>query len=267
MRVALVVEYDGTEYHGFQYQENAPSIQAELESAIEKLTKEKVRIKGAGRTDTGVHATGQVIAFDTNSTLPIGTLVSGLNHYLPEDIAIRGAYGAPEGFDPRRDALSRRYRYTIHNTATRSPMSRRTALLIDEPLDVAAMDGAARRFEGVHDFARFAGSLEDGEASTVRRIDSASVWKEGDTVYFEVTGNAFLPHQVRRMAGALVDVGKGRLTGTDIGEMLEGTAGNVVANTLPPQGLCLMEVTYEDFPPKNGEGYDTTSKVVQNTGI
>ncbi|MCI0437908.1 MAG: tRNA pseudouridine(38-40) synthase TruA [Chloroflexi bacterium] len=257
MRLALIVEYEGTSYSGFQYQTNAPSIQAELERAISRLTGESVRVKGAGRTDAGVHAKGQVVAFDTASEHTPETFVKALNFYLPEDIAVKAAYRVGEGFDPRRHAVSRRYRYTIVNSPTPSPLMRRWACLIAEPLNVEAMRDAARLFEGEHDFARFSGPLARPGAShvvslsnpTVRFVFEASVSGSGEKLAFDVAGNAFLPHQVRRMAGALVELGRGRLAPGDLTNMLDGRDAETVAPALPPQGLCLLEVRYEDFPP------------------
>ncbi len=257
MRLALIVEYEGTNYSGFQYQANAPSIQAELERAITRLTGESVRVKGAGRTDAGVHAKGQVVAFDTASGHTPETFVRAVNFYLPEDIAVKAAYRVNEGFDPRRHAVSRRYRYTIVNSQTPSPLMRRWACLIAEPLNVEAMRGAARLFEGEHDFARFSGPLARPGAShvvslwnpTVRFVFEASVSRSGEKLAFDVAGNAFLPHQVRRMAGALVELGRGRLSPGDLMSMLDGGDAETIAPSLPPQGLCLLEVRYADFPP------------------
>ena len=249
MRLALVVEYDGTDYSGFQYQANAPSIQEELEKAVAKLTREKVRVTGAGRTDAGVHAVGQVVAFDTSAAYGPEQFVSALNHHLPDDIAVREAYEVGNAFDPRRMAVSRRYVYTILRAAVRSPLHRRDTYRISSGLDVAEMRAAARLFVGVHDFRRFSGPLERLEASTIREILDASVCETGDLVEFRVEGNAFLPHQVRRMAGALVDVGLGRLSATEVEKMIEGEDTKATARSLPARGLCLEEVKYAGFPP------------------
>jgi tRNA pseudouridine38-40 synthase len=248
MRLALVVEYDGADYNGFQYQANAPSIQEELEKAIARLTGEVVRIKAAGRTDAGVHALGQVVAFDTASGHSPETFVRALNFYLPRDIAVKAAHQVRERFDPRRDALSRRYRYTLLNSPTPSPLMMRTSCHIEEPLSARRMQRAARLLVGTHDFARFAATPGGERASTVRHIYEASVRRSGDVITFEVEGNAFLPHQVRRMAGALVDVGRGKLSLEGLKTMIDGGHPQAVAHSLPPQGLCLVEVTYADFP-------------------
>jgi len=253
MRLALVVEYEGTGYHGFQYQPGAPTIQEELENAIARLDGDRPRIEGAGRTDAGVHATGQVVAFDTGADHAPATFERALNHHLPDDIAVKAAHAVGDNFDPRRMALSRRYVYTIYAAATPSPLIRRTSWHWRKKLNVQRMQAAARLLVGTHDFALFAGPLENPGGSTVREITEARVSRKGDLVRFEVTGNAFLPHQVRRMAGALVDVGIGRLTRADVSALVDGSPGDAVARSLPPHGLCLVEVKYRDFPPRGGE--------------
>jgi tRNA pseudouridine38-40 synthase len=244
MRLALIVEYDGTNYHGFQYQSSCSSIQEELEKAISNLTKENIRVQGAGRTDAGVHAKGQVVAFNTMSEHSTGTFVRAVNHYLPSDIVISAAFIVHSGFDPRRDAVSRTYKYTILNNLTGSPLIRKTSFLVKESLDIEKMQEAARLLEGSHDFARFSGALSDRNASTVRHIYDAAIDKTGEIVSFEVTGNAFLPHQVRRMAGSLVQMGRGKLVIDKFRLMVEGeNTGNMI-QSLPPQGLCLLRVRY-----------------------
>jgi tRNA pseudouridine38-40 synthase len=249
MRLALTVEYEGTNYRGFQYQTNAPSVQEELEKAIQRFTGESVRVKGAGRTDAGVHARAQVVAFDTATTHPKEAFLGALNRHLPDDIAVRKVHSVPDDFDPRRMAKSRRYAFTIDTGPVRSPLTRRTTHHIARPLDVGKMRRAARHFVGRHDFARFAGPLEKADASTVREVTEAAVRRSGHghTVTLEVEGGSFLPHQVRRMAGALVDVGQGRLTPAELKSMVDGDEVDAVAHSLPPQGLCLVKIEYEDF--------------------
>ena len=246
MRLALAVEYDGTRYAGFQYQNNARSIQEELEKAIASLTGENVRVRGAGRTDAGVHALGQVVAFDTSSTHGPATVLKALNHYLPDDTAVKAAAKVGDDFDPRRSAVSRRYRYTVVNSRLRSPLRRTFSHQEPSPLDSDAMAKAASLYVGVHDFRRFAGRPDRSGASTVREIFEAQVEKTGDTITIEIEGNAFLPHQVRRMAGALVDVGRGALASDDITAMLEGASDSAIARTLPARGLCLLSVKYAE---------------------
>ena len=249
MRLALIVEYEGTDYRGFQYQKNAPSIQEELEKAITKVTAETVRVSGAGRTDAGVHALGQVVSFDTTSEHPPDIFVKALNFHLPEDIAVKSGRVVDEGFDPRRNALSRTYRYTILRSPTRSPMMRRTAYVIDGLLDVGAMKDAMGRLVGRHDFARFAGPMADGRGGTVRELFDATLRETPEGMVFEFDGNAFLPHQVRRMVGSVVDVGRGKITLGQLKQMIEGD-DVAVAHAVPPHGLCLVGVRYDESQDK-----------------
>ena len=251
MRMAMVIEYEGTAYSGFQYQVNAPSIQEELEKAIAVLTGDTVRIRGAGRTDAGVHAEGQVIAFDTESRLGPCEFVRAMNHHLPDDIAVRAAYVVHDEFEPRRHARARSYRYTVLRSSTPSPLLRRRSYRLGDSLDVAQMTQAARMFEGEHDFRVFAGPLERRDAGTVRFIYESSVKERGNLLTYDVKGNAFLPHQVRRMAGALVDLGRGKLSQAELKLMIEGGETRAVAHSLPAHGLSLVSVEYDGFPPKS----------------
>jgi tRNA pseudouridine38-40 synthase len=246
--VALVLEYDGTRYGGFQLQSNATTIQEKLEQAIELLTQKAVRVHGAGRTDQGVHALGQVASFSTESELSCERLIGGLNHFLPEDIAVHAAYDVSAAFDPRRDALSRIYRYTFLQQRTRSPLGERYAYRISEPTDDEAMRVALRSLEGEHDFACLSGQVAPGK-STVRQLYATKLWSEESLMRFEVEANAFLPHQMRRIAGLLLAVGTGRLSPEGSRAMLDGHIApglETAVKTLPPQGLCLMRVNYED---------------------
>ena len=249
MRLALTIEYEGTLYHGFQSQVDKPTIQGELERAIERLTGERIRVKGAGRTDAGVHAEAQVVAFDTASEHSTETFVSALNHYLLDDIAVKAAYIVRHDFDPRRHARSRAYRYTILNGRTPSPLRRRFACHIREPLDVERMREAAGLFVGTHDFRRFAAPLPKGKTNSVRVICEADIERHGDAITLDVRGNAFLHHQVRRMAGALADIGRGKLSIDDLQAMIAGKQTGKIAHSLPAQGLCLVRIEYADYPP------------------
>ena len=253
MRLAMIVEYDGQGYSGFQYQKNAPSVQQQIEKAIESLTAQTVRIKAAGRTDAGVHALGQVVAFDTNAGYPPFTFLNALNARLPQDIAVREAYRVRPDFDPRRDAISRLYRYTLLVSKVRSPLWRCSSHRVNPPPDLDSMREAASLMVGTHDFANFGGPLEDTGASTVRRIYGIDLKADGAFIQVEIEGNAFLPRQVRRMVGALTDVGAGKLTTEDIRKQISRAEDAPVARSLPPQGLCLVSVKYADFPPRYEE--------------
>jgi tRNA pseudouridine38-40 synthase len=246
-RIALLLEYDGAGYGGSQVQANAPSVQGALEQAIEKLTGERVRAAFAGRTDAGVHASGQVAVFDTRSRHSTETVARALNALLPEDIAVRGAVEAPEGFDPRRHATSRTYRYRVWNAPYRSALHRRAAWHVSRPLDVEAMSREAAVLMGEHDVASFGAALPEGWG-TVRRVFRSEVWRQGPLVLFEIEATAFLPHQVRRTAGALVEIGSGRLPEGSFARWLAEPKFGTAGPAAPPQGLCLVRVAYKNLP-------------------
>ena len=217
------------------------------------LTEQRVRIKAAGRTDAGVHALGQVIAFDTSANYGPATFLNALNARLPRDIAVTEVYRASPDFDPRRDAISRLYRYTLLVSKVRSPIWRHSAHRVNAPPSLDSMREAASVMVGSHDFANFGSPLEDPEASTVRRIYGIELKTHESFIHVEVEGNAFLPRQVRRMVGALVDAGSGRLKTEDIRKQVSRAEDAPVARSLPPQGLCLVRVKYADFPPRHEE--------------
>jgi len=240
-RLCLLLEYDGTRYAGSQAQRRAPTIQGELETALDKLTGERVPIAFAGRTDAGVHARGQVAAFSTSSALETEVFERGLNAWLPQDVAVRRAAEAPEQFDPRRHATSRTYHYTFYNTPARSPLWRSYAWHVAEALDTDAMQEAAAALVGEHDFAAF--SRREG-VGTVRRARCCQVVRRGALVTLDIEADAFLRQQVRRTAGALVQVGSGRLGVADFRELLRRAEPNSAGPVAPALGLCLLRVTY-----------------------
>lgn len=240
-RIALVLEYDGTGYSGSQVQSDAPSIQQTLETAIEQLTGARPRVAFAGRTDAGVHARGQVAAFDTSSSLETPVFVSGLNAHLPDQIAVRWACEVNAEFDPRRHAVSRVYRYTIHNEAARSPLVRYRAWHVREPLDAGVMQQAASVLIGEHDFASF---TRDEGISTVRCVHRCEVSSKPPNVFVEMEANGFLRNQVRRTVGALVQVGGGKLGVEGFQRLLDVPELASAGPVAPPQGLCLESVVY-----------------------
>lgn len=244
VRFMLVVEYDGTRYGGSQRQQNAPTVQAELERALGQLTGEEIKVSLAGRTDAGVHARGQVASFTTRSPLPAEAYVGGLNHFLPRDIAVKEAQEVAASFDPRRTATRREYEYVVLTSPTRSPLWEGRAYHLPGPLGVAAMDEAARLLVGSHDFASFSAQLPPGKSS-VRRIFEASVRREGELVLIRLAGNAFLPHQVRVTAGTLLRVGKGQLSPAGFKEILEARQPSLAGPTAPACGLYLNRVYYD----------------------
>jgi tRNA pseudouridine38-40 synthase len=239
----LLIEYDGTQYYGFQWQVGLPTIQSELEQAISRFCGQSSRVIAASRTDTGVHAQGQVVSFWAKSTLDTMTLVRALNYYLPEDIAIKAAYRAGDDFNVRRDALSREYRYYILNSNTRSPFSRRFALFLPKMLDIQAMNEACQLIQGEHDFVSFASSLE-GNKSTLRNVYEAGVEKKGDFTVFRIVANSFLPHQVRSTVGLLIRLGLGKIGITDFRAIMEARSLGLAGPLSPACGLCLKKVNY-----------------------
>ncbi len=246
-RIVLIVEYDGTNYHGSQYQANAPTIQGEIEKALKKLTGKRTRIKAASRTDAGVHACGQVVSFDTDKALPLSAYTDGLNHFLPDDIAVKEAFTAENSFDVRRDAASREYRYSILKNPTRSPLQRRYSYRMDSELDVTAMNIACRALIGKHDLSSFVGSFETARKKrTVRNIMKAEVTQNRDMTVFDIVADSFLPHQVRNMVGSLIQVGQGKMTIEEFNTMIESRTPGAAGPTAPAEGLCLMRVNYPE---------------------
>lgn len=241
--IKLVVEYDGTNYAGWQVQPNGLAIQQVMEEALARIIGTPVRLHSSGRTDAGVHARGMVAAFRTDRQIPLRAFSDGLNSLLPPDIAVKDAAEMPPEFHPRFDATGKRYRYTICNGARRSPLARLYAWHLRGELDVEAMRQGARHFVGEHDFAAFR-TAGCAAKTTVRRIDAVELARDGDFVRIDVTGSGFLRNMVRIMTGTLVEVGQGRVAPTIVAEILAGTGGVSPGATAPPHGLCLMEVFY-----------------------
>ena len=241
-KIALIMEYDGTHYHGFQLQANSPTIQWEVEAALWKLTGEKARVMAASRTDAGVHARGQVVSFRTKSSLPPPTFVSGLNYYLPKDIAVKAAYRVDDSFSVRRDAISREYNYYILNSLTRSPMKEGFSYLVKGRLDVVAINQACQALVGKHDFASFA--TGNGVRSTIRTVYRVEVLKDGELVVLNIVANSFLPHQVRNTVGTLIRVGLGGMSVDQFRNIAEARTPGLAGLTAPAHGLCLMRINY-----------------------
>jgi tRNA pseudouridine38-40 synthase len=243
--VILVIEYDGTNYHGSQLQTGVKTVQQELEKALKKLTGERIRIKTASRTDAGVHARGQVINFYTGSALPLKSYIDGLNHYLPEDIAVQAAYKTTGPFDVRRRAISREYQYRVLIHRARSPMRQTFCHIIHSPLDITAMNLACKALLGRHDFASFVASEETArQKRTVRNVFKAEVTQDGDMTVFSITANAFLTHQVRNTIGSLIKVGQGKMTVEEFENIVKAAKPGLAGPAAPSSGLCLVRVNY-----------------------
>ncbi|GAB4567225.1 MAG: tRNA pseudouridine(38-40) synthase TruA [Anaerolineae bacterium] len=238
------VAYDGTDFFGFQIQLHHRTVQGEIEQALERVTTRPTRVVGAGRTDTGVHAADQVIAFWARWRHRLEDLERALNALLPDDLLLWGVQRAPDDFHPRFSATSRWYRYTIWNGVRPSVFHRRYAWNHVDRLDEGRMNAAAEALIGRHDFATF-GQPPQGE-NTIRRIFRAQWTREGDLLHFDIEGDAFLRRMVRNIVGALVRVGRGEEPPEWVGEILAGRDRSQSAPPAPPCGLCLMRVVYPD---------------------
>ena len=244
-RLALLLEYDGTLFAGSQLQPAVRTVQEVVEAALEQFTGKQTRIALAGRTDTGVHALGQVAALDIETAHAPDIVRDALNHFLPEDVVVRAAAEVAARFDPRRHAVARIYRYQVQDGRVRSPLTRRQAWQVERPLDVSAMAAALALLPvGVsQDWAAFSGAVPAGYP-TVRTLLDARVERcAPQAVQVTLEADGFLPHQVRLMVGALQRVGAGKLTPLEFAGLLEGSATSA-ASAAPPQGLTLVAVRY-----------------------
>lgn len=242
-RVLLVVQYDGTEYHGFQRQPELPTIQEQLERAASRVLGHDVAITGAGRTDAGVHAIGQTATFDTDRPIPIERVAGALNAALPGDISVVRAVEAPPEFHPRFHAVGKLYGYRILNRELPSPFIGRYAWHVPEPLDVTAMRAAAGQLLGRHDFAAFS-SAGSSVQDTVRMLVRLDVQPEGELLELRAEADGFLYMMVRRLVGALVEVGLGRLSVARLVDILQCGDRTRAPWIAPPQGLSLLKVIY-----------------------
>ena len=231
--------YDGTRYAGFQVQANAPTVQAELERALGTLCGEPVRITGAGRTDAGVHASGQVVDFRTKSPLNAADLGRGVNALLPEDIAVSELEPAEESFHSRFSATGRTYEYRIRNASERDPLERLREHWLTVPLDLAAMERASEKLLGRHDFSAFAAG--PGGVRTVRK---AGWCRDGALLRFEITADAFLRGMVRAIVGTLIWVGRGKVDVDAFAQIVASQDRSRAGPSAPAKGLCLIAVEY-----------------------
>jgi tRNA pseudouridine38-40 synthase len=251
--IRLLLAYDGTDFHGWQRQPDAPTIQACLEDAIQKLTGAAAPVCGSGRTDAGVHASHQVANFHTASTIPCSNFVKALNDLLPPTVRVKSAHEVAPAFHARYDVLRKTYRYRIVLTPVCSPLLWRFVCHYPYPLDRARMAQAARLLVGEQDFASFAaadGEEEEDTKSRVRVIDrSRLLWRpRSSMLVYEVTGKGFLRYMVRNMVGTLIEVGRGKLAPSDIPSILAARDRTQAGATAPAQGLCLVNVEYpEEF--------------------
>ena len=244
INIKLTIEYDGKEFNGWQKQPNKLNIQGEIEQVIERITGEPVELNASGRTDAGVHALGQVANFKTNSNIPIEKIPLALNTYLKKSIRIQKAEEVNERFHSRLSCKQKTYRYVINNSEYGTALYRNMEYCFPQKLDVEAMKKAAKYFEGEHDFKAFKASGTSAKSS-VRTIYKATVDKNVDKIYIELTGNGFLYNMVRIISGTLLEVGLGKIKPEEIPEIIDSKDRERAGRTLPPQGLYLLNVTYK----------------------
>lgn len=243
MNVRLTIEYDGTDYHGWQIQPNGGTIQEVLEQALEKILGVRPRLNGAGRTDAGVHALGQVANFLYPGDLDLSKLAKGLNALTPETIVVRKVEAVPDSFDARRDVRSRVYQYRIWNHRWPSAFHHRHSWHIRYPLDLDSMREAIPCLEGEHNFASFQASGCEA-AHPVRRVFRNSLEREGGFLLYTIEATAYLRHMVRNIVGTLVEVGRGDRTPESFFRLLEARDRTLAGPTAPARGLFLVEVKY-----------------------
>ena len=248
----LIIAYDGTDFHGWQMQSNKPTIQGEIVNVLRRITQENLQLHGAGRTDAGVHALGQIGSFRTQSTLSAGEFQRALNALLPPTIRIVAAEEVGPDFNARWSARGKMYRYRLYRGKVVSPVLWRYVLHYPFPLDEDAMRDASARFVGMHDFASFAASTgseeDDKERSTEREIYSTELVRsaDGEELVFTIRGRSFLRYMVRKIVGTLLDVGRGKLKPDDIDRLYELKDRSKSGPTVPPQGLCMVSVELEE---------------------
>jgi len=243
--ILLILEYDGSDFAGWQLQPNGRSVQQVVEQALAELLGETVRLHSAGRTDAGVHARGMPAQFVTSRNLPLRAFRDGLNRLLPADVAVCSAVEVPIGFHARFAAAGKWYRYTIDRRVGRSPLGRRTVWQLRAQLDLLAMRDAAALLLGEHDFAAFRTS-GCAARSTVRRLENIELVEDGTLLHVDVHGSGFLRNMVRMLVGTLVEVATGKRPASDIARLLAKQPGVRSGPTAPAHGLCLMAVYYPD---------------------
>ncbi len=251
-RYRMVIEYDGTNFHGWQCQPNQSSIQGELERSLKQLTRETVRVHSCGRTDAGVHARAQTAHFDLAKPWPAEQLKKALNALLPDSIAITLLKPASATFHARYDAKGKEYRYTIWNAQVPSPLLRHQAVHIYVPLDVAAMRAAAARLTGTRDFAAFSANPHREIGGTVRTLWRLDVRKTGNTIVISALGDGFLYKMVRSLAGHLLSVGRGLVPVEETDAILARGIRTARVETAPAHGLCLHKIYYTRLPKRAG---------------
>ena len=251
MKVLIIVAYDGTNYSGWQRQDNAGTVQGEIENALYAITEKNIEIIGASRTDAGVHSLGNLAVFDVDSTIPGDRWCKVLNQYLPEDIVITKSFEVDDEYNPRYEKYRKTYEYTILNRDVTLPTYERNAYFVYGKLDVNAMREGAAFLVGEHDFASFCGAGSQVK-TTVRNVVSVDIDEEnlpvvtgeddGKLIKIRVTGDGFLYNMVRIIAGTLIEVGQGKRKPSDINEIIKGKERKLAGKTAPAKGLALLRI-------------------------
>ncbi|MCM1245619.1 MAG: tRNA pseudouridine(38-40) synthase TruA [Roseburia sp.] len=244
MRIKLIVAYDGTNYHGWQSQKNALSVEEVLTKALRELTGEQIELAGASRTDTGVHARGNVAVFDTDTRIPPEKIAIAVNQRLPQDIRVMHSEQTADAFHPRYHASRKTYEYSITNAKIQLPTKRLYSYFVYLPLDVGKMEKAAALFLGEHDFAGFC-SAGSQVKTTVRTIYDIAVCQNDEDIKIQITGNGFLYNMVRIITGTLIEVGMGRRDYDTVQQAILQADRALAGATAPAHGLTLMKIDYE----------------------
>jgi tRNA pseudouridine38-40 synthase len=241
--IKLTIQYDGTDYSGWQTQANSRSIQGEIESALKNVLGSRAHVKGAGRTDAGAHALGQTANFKTRTAMPADRLRKAINSRLPHDIVIRKAEDIPERFDSQLDAVSKVYRYTIFNSDFINPLLARYAALVPYKLDMKTMKRAAKLFIGRHDFRSFQ-KTGSNVKTTRRSVKYLKIKKRGKVIEIDIEADGFLYNMFRTIVGTLVEVGRGKMPASQVKDILSAPDRRLAGPTAPANGLCLVRVKY-----------------------
>jgi len=242
--IKLIIEFEGTDFHGWQFQPNLRTVQGVLADALPAICGGVARLRSSSRTDAGVHARAMPVVFESERTLPMNAFLRGLNGTLPPDVKVRAAQEVPEGYNPRAESQGKAYEYRIWRDPLPSPLERRTSWYVPIALDLEAMRKAAAFYVGTHDFNAFRSSQCQSDTS-VREIFSSEIRVESPEIWvYRVEGDAFLRNMVRILVGTLVDVGGGKIEADAIPQILASRDRTLAGRTAPPQGLFLDEVFY-----------------------
>ena len=242
-RIALIVQYDGTLYYGWQMQAQGNTVQSEIERALEILTKEDIRITAAGRTDSGVHALGQVVHFDLIKPIKLDKLCIALNGIMPFDVSINNAYYVPDDFHARFDPVERKYRYLIYNNDLRNPFIKNRAMWLNKKIDPDYIKQTMNYLIGTHDFASFCKKASATEG-TIRKINSIKIENYNNLIEIEISGNAFLHHMIRIIVGTVIEMFFDGLPPDHIKDIIEKKDRDSAGKTAPAYGLYLYEIIY-----------------------